>query len=96
MASYRCVGCDYVYDEIKGAVYPWRDNIIKGLKWLVRDAEPGDHLFFQYSGHGTRIKDESGDEEDGFDTGLVPLDAGEKALAPVFEVGRSMILSREP
>jgi len=32
--------------------------------------------FFQYSGHGTEVKDKSGDEKDGFDEALCPLDGG--------------------
>lgn len=54
--------------------YPTRDNIIDGMKWLVQNAQPGDSLFLHYSGHGTRVKDTSGDEADGYDEALVPLD----------------------
>jgi hypothetical protein len=40
----------------------------------VAGAAPGDHLFFFYSGHGSQMVDEEGDEEDGRDECLVPLD----------------------
>jgi len=53
---------------------PTKENILKGIDWLVHGAHPGDHLFFHYSGHGSQVKDLSGDEEDGFDETLVPLD----------------------
>lgn len=32
------------------------------------------HLFISYSGHGTQVRDLSGDENDGFDEALVPYD----------------------
>lgn len=53
---------------------PLRQNIIQALHWLVRDAQPGDSLFFQFSGHGTKVKDLDGDEDDGYDQAICPLD----------------------
>jgi len=41
---------------------------------LVTGSQPGDHLFFHFSGHGSQVKDTSGDEEDGFDETLIPVD----------------------
>ena len=35
---------------------------------------PGDYLFFHYSGHGGQQADKDGDEADGKDETLVPLD----------------------
>ena len=53
---------------------PTKRNILESLKWLVEGAKPGDTLFLHYSGHGVRVPDTSGDEADGFDEALVPLD----------------------
>jgi hypothetical protein len=36
---------------------PYRDVIMRACSWLVANAKPGDSLFFQYSGHGGRLKD---------------------------------------
>jgi uncharacterized caspase-like protein len=36
---------------------PLRSNIISSCKWLVEDAQPGDSLFFHFSGHGEQIAD---------------------------------------
>jgi hypothetical protein len=47
---------------------------IDAMHWLVRDARPNDSLFFHYSGHGGQTKDLDGDEEDGFDEVIYPLD----------------------
>ena len=53
---------------------PTRDNIIKHMLWLVHDARPGDVLFLHYSGHGSQAADSDGDEEDGYDETMVPVD----------------------
>ena len=39
------------------------------------------YLFSRYNiGHGTKLQDDNGDEEDGFDEALVPLDYAEKGM----------------
>ncbi|KZT42184.1 peptidase C14 [Sistotremastrum suecicum HHB10207 ss-3] len=53
---------------------PTRDNIMRAMQWLVRDARPDDSLFFHYSGHGGQTKDLDGDEEDGQDEVIYPMD----------------------
>jgi hypothetical protein len=44
------------------------------LRDLVVTAKSGDHLVFQYSGHGTEVPDIDGDEGGGPDQALVPVD----------------------
>jgi hypothetical protein len=51
-----------------------RDNILGALSNLTRSATAGDVLVFQYSGHGTHLKDLDGDETDGLDEALCPVD----------------------
>ncbi|KAF0852385.1 conserved mitochondrial Peptidase C14 (caspase) domain-containing protein [Andalucia godoyi] len=55
---------------------PTKANIMKGLKKIVDLANSGEYtdFFLEYSGHGSHIDDEDGDEEDGQDEVLVPLD----------------------
>ncbi|KAH8830794.1 peptidase C14, caspase domain-containing protein [Flagelloscypha sp. PMI_526] len=53
---------------------PTRNNIIQGMQWLVKDARPNDSLFFHYSGHGGQTKDKDGDEGDGYDEVIYPVD----------------------
>ncbi|KAL0954485.1 hypothetical protein HGRIS_003453 [Hohenbuehelia grisea] len=53
---------------------PSRDNILHAMEWLVRGAAPNDSLFFHYSGHGGQTKDLDGDEGDGFDEVIYPMD----------------------
>lgn len=61
-------------DQHENARIPTRDNIIRAMQWLVRDARPNDSYFFHMSGHGGLVPDQDGDEEDGFDSCIYPLD----------------------
>lgn len=42
-------------------------NIQREWQWLIQDAQPGDHLLFHFSGHGSYVPDDQSDELDGFD-----------------------------
>lgn len=53
---------------------PTYTNIINGLEWLASGAAKGDSLFLHFSGHGGSIPDDNGDEEDGMDETLYPID----------------------
>ncbi|OBZ72373.1 Metacaspase-1 [Grifola frondosa] len=55
---------------------PTFQNIIAAMQWLVRGAQPNDSLFFhcKYSGHGGQTKDLDGDEADGYDEVIYPVD----------------------
>jgi hypothetical protein len=49
-----------------------REAILSGLEWLAAGAGPGDVLVFHYSGHGSQVDDDSGDEWECRDEILVP------------------------
>lgn len=50
-------------------------GILARLDWLVKGAKAGDYLIFQYSGHGSQIRDRDGDElDDGMDELICPQD----------------------
>ncbi|KAI5212966.1 hypothetical protein AUEXF2481DRAFT_31037 [Aureobasidium subglaciale EXF-2481] len=53
---------------------PTKQNILRAMHWLVKDAQPNDSLFFHYSGHGGQTEDVDGDEEDGYDEVIYPVD----------------------
>ncbi|XP_065852638.1 metacaspase-4-like [Euphorbia lathyris] len=54
---------------------PTGKNIRRALSKLLRSAEPGDFLFVHYSGHGTRLPAETGEDDDtGYDECVVPCD----------------------
>lgn len=62
-------------------VKPTRQNIENNIKWLVTNCLPGDTLFFHYSGHGSFVKDSAGgDETDGNDEVIIPLDYTTKGV----------------
>lgn len=52
-----------------------RVNMLGALEKLVAESQPGDFLYFHYSGHGAQIPDTNGDEKDGRDEILCPVDA---------------------
>lgn len=51
---------------------PTRENIIKYMAWLVKDAQAGDVLFMHYSGHGSQTK--SVDRYEEYDQVICPVD----------------------
>ncbi|GMJ11619.1 metacaspase 2d, metacaspase 4 [Hibiscus trionum] len=54
---------------------PTGKNIRRALNNLVGSAKRGDYLFVHYSGHGTRLPAETGDDDDtGYDECIVPCD----------------------
>jgi len=76
-ARYGFKNCLYLTDENPDPLMkPTYNNIINGMKWLVRGAKSGDSLFFHYSGHGGTSKDNSNDSDeiDGFDETILPVD----------------------
>ncbi|PIN03563.1 Metacaspase involved in regulation of apoptosis [Handroanthus impetiginosus] len=53
---------------------PTRKNIEYGFQWLMKGIQPGDSLVFYFSGHGLRQRNLNGDEVDGFDETICPVD----------------------
>lgn len=61
-------------------IEPTHDNIIAAYNQVVADSEEGDAIFLHYSGHGTKLRDDDGDEHDGYDEALVPRDFQESGM----------------
>lgn len=53
---------------------PTFNNIINQFVHFLKSANPGDILFFMFSGHGSYIRDRSGDETDGKDEVIIGSD----------------------
>merc|ERR1711935_677065 len=53
---------------------PTYANIVSAFARIVEASQPGDVVFTHYSGHGGKVKDQDGDEEDGYDETLIPVD----------------------
>lgn len=61
-------------DQYDVSRLPLKENIIRAMQWLVRDATPNDSLVFHFSGHGGKTVDLDGDELSGYDEVIYPLD----------------------
>lgn len=53
---------------------PNRENILNAFRLLVAQSAAGDACFVHYSGHGGKVRDDNGDEADGYDETLIPVD----------------------
>jgi hypothetical protein len=91
---------------------PTKQNILRAMHWLVKDAQPNDSLFFHYSGgsyvlnlswscwrdagHGGQTKDLDGDEEDGYDEVIYPVDFRQVGHIVDDEMHRIMVTPLQP
>jgi uncharacterized caspase-like protein len=64
-------------DEI---LTPTKYNILRQMLNVVDACKDGDELWIHYSGHGSYIPDYSGDEIDGKDEVLVPIDYNRRGV----------------
>ncbi|KAK8098645.1 caspase domain-containing protein [Apiospora kogelbergensis] len=75
---------------------PTKQNILRAMHWLVKDARPNDSLFFHYSGHGGQTKDLDGDEADGYDEVIYPVDFRSVGHITDDEMHRIMVRPLQP
>jgi hypothetical protein len=61
------------------------------MYWLVQGCQPGDSLVFHYSGHGAQQRNYSGDEVDGFDETLCPLDFETQGMIVDDEINTALV-----
>jgi uncharacterized caspase-like protein len=68
--------------DVNDNLYPTRENIIAQLRELISLANSNSDktvlLFLSYSGHGSYVRDTNGDEADGRDEVLCPVDCDTK------------------
>jgi hypothetical protein len=89
---------------------PTKQNILRGMHWLVKDAMPNDSLFFHYSGellsrfvcasltlagHGGQIKDLDNNKENGYDEVIYPVDFRKFGHIVDYEIHRIMVMPLE-
>ncbi|KAM3323139.1 metacaspase-1 [Capsicum chacoense] len=70
---------------------PTKQNIRMALYWLVQGCQPGDSLLFHYSGHGSRQRNYNGDEVDGYDETLCPLDFETQGMIVDDEINATIV-----
>lgn len=83
-------------DQQNAMSQPTKQNILRAMHWLVKDAKPNDSLFFHYSGHGGQTPDLDGDEEDGYDEVIYPVDFRTAGHIVDDEMHRIMVKSLPP
>lgn len=65
--------------------------IIKEINKLTLKCKKGDYVYIHFSCHGQPFEDQNGDEEDGWDESIVPVDAGMIYEKGVYEGDRHII-----
>ncbi|KAF4395234.1 hypothetical protein CsatB_007127 [Cannabis sativa] len=70
---------------------PTKHNIRMALFWLLQGCQAGDSLVFHYSGHGSRQRNYNGDEVDGYDETLCPLDFETQGMIVDDEINTSIV-----
>ncbi|KAG0014562.1 Ca(2+)-dependent cysteine protease [Entomortierella chlamydospora] len=67
-------------DQVGTQWMPTKANIMRNLEWLIHDAKMNDSYFLHYSGHGGQVADLDGDETDGMDNCIFPLDHAQNGV----------------
>ncbi|KAI3826850.1 hypothetical protein L1987_00908 [Smallanthus sonchifolius] len=78
-------------DETDPYKIPTKQNMRMALFWLVQGCQPGDSLVFHYSGHGSRQRNYNGDEVDGYDETLCPLDFETQGMIVDDEINATIV-----
>ena len=67
-------------ENLNSANHPNKQTIMDAINWLTLNQQDGDTLTLYYSGHGSNSPDTSGDEKDGKDEVIVPLDFNQNGV----------------
>ncbi|CAA0834511.1 Metacaspase-1 [Striga hermonthica] len=70
---------------------PTKHNMRMALFWLVQGCQTGDSLVFHFSGHGSQQRNYKGDEIDGFDETLCPLDYETQGMIVDDEINATIV-----
>uniref|UniRef100_A0A0D6QYL0 Uncharacterized protein n=1 Tax=Araucaria cunninghamii TaxID=56994 RepID=A0A0D6QYL0_ARACU len=70
---------------------PTKHNMRMAMFWLMQGCQPGDSLVFHYSGHGSQQRNRTGDEVDGYDETLLPLDFETQGMLVDDEINRAIV-----
>ncbi|KAI3836743.1 hypothetical protein MKW92_037771 [Papaver armeniacum] len=70
---------------------PTKRNIQRALQWLMEGCKSGDSLVFHYSGHGAQQPNRNGDEVDGFDETICPLDYEKEGMILDDEINATIV-----
>ncbi|KAL8539471.1 hypothetical protein ACS0TY_001184 [Phlomoides rotata] len=70
---------------------PTKHNIRMAMFWLVQGCQSGDSLVFHFSGHGSQQRNYTGDEIDGFDETLCPVDFETQGMIVDNEINATLV-----
>ncbi|KAG4958570.1 hypothetical protein AAZX31_13G031000 [Glycine max] len=70
---------------------PTKYNIQMAMRWLIEGSQSGDSLVFHFSGHGTQEMNMYGDEIDGFDEAICPVDYEEQGKILDDEINAAIV-----
>ena len=86
---------EFMNDKCSNDLYPSKENMMKKMEEIVNFAN--DHqkdnifLFLSYSGHGAYVTDTNGDENDGRDEVLCPIDCSSNGYIIDDDIKRQII-----
>ncbi|KAK3005102.1 hypothetical protein RJ639_016519 [Escallonia herrerae] len=89
--SYRNTRHELKEEETDPYRHPTKHNIRMAMYWLVQGCQPGDSLVFHYSGHGSQQRNYTGDEVDGNDETLCPLDFETQGMIVDNEINATIV-----
>lgn len=67
------------------------ETITKQLQQFIQKSKAGDIIYLHFSTHGQPVEDISGDETDGWDEAIVPIDAYKQYRKGVYEGERHLL-----
>ncbi|XP_047153945.1 metacaspase-3-like [Vigna umbellata] len=70
---------------------PTRYNILMAMRWLLENTQSGDSLVFHFSGHGTQQISMDGNEIDGLDEAICPVDYEEQGKILDDEINTAIV-----
>lgn len=83
-------------EETDSKRIPTRQNMQRWMRWLVEGCRAGDSLVFHYSGHGCQEEDYKGEEVDGYNETLLPLDFQETGMIVDDEMNETLVRPLPP
>jgi hypothetical protein len=75
---------------------PTRYNLHMAMVWLVQGCTAGDSLVFHYSGHGSQQRDYTGEELDGMNETLCPVDFETAGMIDDNEINQTIVRPLPP
>eukprot|EP01059_Diplonema_ambulator_P014450 TRINITY_DN2535_c0_g1_i1.p1 TRINITY_DN2535_c0_g1~~TRINITY_DN2535_c0_g1_i1.p1 ORF type:complete len:425 (+),score=65.07 TRINITY_DN2535_c0_g1_i1:69-1277(+) len=85
-------------DQRDPSLQPTRRNIMYALNWLTQGLVVNGKktIFFHFSGHGSQQEDEDGDEADGYDETICPVDYERMGMISDDELKREFVARIPP